>query len=144
MEMATGISTIVGILGFVFAVYQHRQRTEVESVIKDTLRRLAGLMRVVHSNANWIDIHLRNVGYTFIEANPNFNLIKAETFDAARDATACARQLGLVHSHIRGIQQSLFKDTDEILPEIQADDVKAAEAALEALRQKQTPPISGG
>jgi hypothetical protein len=40
--------------------------------------------------------------------------------------------LGLVHSHIRGIQQSLFKDTIETLPEIQADDVRAAEAMMEA------------
>jgi hypothetical protein len=132
--IATWIGGIFGIMSLAFAVYEHRQRTRLESVVRDTLRRLAGEMRVLYSNAEWADIHLRHVGYLFTEASPDLNQIKIkrETFDAARDATACARQLGLVHSHIRGIQQSLFKDTGETLPEIKSDDVRAAEAMLEA------------
>ena len=50
--------------------------------------------------------------------------------DGARDAAACARQLGLAHLQIRGIQQSLFNDSEETLPEIQADDVKDAQRQL--------------
>lgn len=128
--IATWLGTIVGVISIAFGIYERRQRIRVESVVRDTLRRLAGEMRVVHSNAKWVDSHLRKVGHSFAGPNPDLDRIKVATFDAARDAAACARQLGLVHSQIRGIQQSLFKDTEETLPEIKADDVRAAELML--------------
>jgi hypothetical protein len=134
--MATWIGIIIGVISVAFALYERRQRTRVESVVRDTLRRLAGEMRVIYSNAEWTNLHLRNVGHSFNGANPDLDRIKLETFDAARDATACVRQLGLVHSQIRGIQQSLFGDTVETLPEIQSEDVKAAELMLQANEKK--------
>jgi hypothetical protein len=127
------IGPVIGFIGLVFAVYQYYQRTRVESVVRDTLRRLAGEIRVVFSNANWADLHFRNIGRSFIEADLNLIRIRQEALDGARDAAACARQLGLVHSKIRGIQQTLFKDSDETLPEIPSDDVKAAVATLAAV-----------
>ena len=45
------LSMLIGVLGLGFAFYQHRQRTRMESVVKDTLRRLAGDIRVIYSNA---------------------------------------------------------------------------------------------
>jgi hypothetical protein len=132
MTLPSWVGPVIGILGLAFAVYQYRQRARVESVVKDTLRRLAGVMRVVHPNANWVDSHLRIVGHLFAEASPDLTRIRRETFDAARDATACSRQLVLAHSQIRGIQQSLFKDIAETLPEIQSDDVRAAGTTMEA------------
>jgi hypothetical protein len=132
MTIPNWTGSIIGIVSISFAVYQYRQRARVESVVRDTLRRLAGLLRVVHSNAHWTDTHLRNVGHLFIQGSPDLTRIKAEIFDAARDATACTRQLGFVHSQIQGIQQSLFKDDDETLPEIPADDVRAAGERMQA------------
>jgi hypothetical protein len=122
----------IGLLGFAFAIYERFQRVRVESIVRDTLRRLAGDMRVVFVNANWTNHHLRSVGHLFIQADLDLNKIRAETFDAARDAASCARQLGLEHSKIRGIQKTLFNDSEEILPEIPADDVNAAVAILES------------
>lgn len=127
---------VIGVVGIAFAIYERRQRIRVESVVRNTLRRLAGVMRVVHSNAKWTDTHLRNVGHSFSQATPDLTRIQIETFDAARDAAACARQLGLVHSQIQGIQQSLFNDQVETLPEIPSDDVIAASAVLQAKEKK--------
>ena len=98
----------------------------METVVRDTLRRLAGEIRVVFSNATWADDHFRAIGHKFVEATPDLMAIKRNAVDGARDSAACARQLALVHSKIRGIQHSLFKDSEETLPEILADDVKAA------------------
>jgi hypothetical protein len=114
---------IIGMIGLVFAVQQYRERTRVEAVIKDTLRRLAGEIKVVYSNAHWAELHSRNIGFIFAEENPDLKQIKLEAFDCARDTAACARQLGLAHSKIRGIQQSLFRDSQETLPEINSADV---------------------
>ena len=105
------IGIAIGIIGIAFAVYERRERAKVEAVVKDTLRRLAGEMRVMFSNANWADIHLRNIGFIYLEAEPDLKRIRREAFDGARDAAACARQLGLAHSKIRGVQQSLFFST---------------------------------
>lgn len=127
--IGTWIGVVFGAISIAFGFYERSQRIRVESVVRNTLRRLAGEMRVVYSNATWVDSHLRNVGHLFAAATPDLIKIKVETFDAARDATACTRQLALVHSQIRGIQQSLFYDYEETLPEIKAVDVRAAEAA---------------
>lgn len=124
------IGIVIGVLGLAFAAYQHSQRARVESVVRDTLRRLAGEMRVVFSNANWADLHFRNIGFMYLEAEPDLKRIRREALDGARDAPACTRQLALVHSKIRGIQQSLFKDSLETLPEIKSDDVLEAEKKL--------------
>ena len=88
------LGVVIGILGIGFAFYERRQRTKMESVVGDTLRRLAGDIRVIFSNANWTDQHLRTVGHLFAEANPDFTRIRRETFDAARDAASCARTIG--------------------------------------------------
>jgi len=133
------LGVVIGILGIGFAFYERRQRTKMESVVGDTLRRLAGDIRVIFSNANWTNQHLRTVGHLFAEANPDFTRIRRETFDAARDAASCARQLGLAHSKIRGIQQSLFNDRGETLPEIPSDDVKSAGMMQQANDKKPEP-----
>jgi len=104
----------------------------MEAVVRDTLQRLAGEMRVVFSNGNWTNQHLRTVGHLFIEENLDLVKIRHEVFDAARDAAACARQLALEHSKIRGVQKSLFKDFEETIPEIPSDDVQAAGIMREA------------
>ena len=124
--MVEWIGVGIGIAAFIFAVYERQQRTRVEKVVRDTLRSVAGSIRVVFANANWADSHLRKIGNLFTEPTPDLKAIRQKAFDAARDATACARQLGIAHSQIRGIQQALFNDSEETLPEIQADDVKAA------------------
>lgn len=126
MQMVNWIGLLIGIIGLIFAFYEHRQRTKVENVLRDILRRLAGEVRVVFSNANWADTHFRNIGHLFAEATPDLTVIRRRVLDGARDAAACARQLGLTHSQIRGIQKALFNDSEETLPEIQSDDVKAA------------------
>ena len=117
---------VVGIIGLIFAVYEHWQRTKVEHILRDTLRRLAGVVRVVFSNANWADTHFRNIGSLLTDATPDLTSIRKRVLDGARDSASCARQLSILHSHIRGIQMALFKDAEETLPEIQSDDVKAA------------------
>lgn len=128
--MATWIGALgvlIGILGLALAYYQHRQRTRVEKVVRDILRRLAGEVKVVFSNANWADTHFRSIGYLLADGTPDdLSIIRKRVLDGARDSAACARQLSLTHSQIRGIQQALFNDSEEILPEIQTDDVKAA------------------
>jgi hypothetical protein len=124
--MANWISVAIGVIGILFGVYERRQRTKVQNIGRDILRRLAGEVKVVFSNANWADMHYRNIGYLFAQPAPDLVKIRTEAFDGARDAAACARQLGLTHSQIRGIQGTLFNDAEETLPEIQADDVKAA------------------
>jgi hypothetical protein len=130
------IGVVVGVVGLGFAFYQHRQRIKMELVVRDTLQRLAGEIRVIFSNANWANQHLRRVGHLFIEPNPALSAIEKETFDAARDATACARQLSIMHSRIRGIQKTLFNDSTEMLPEIPSDDVRAAELMLQPNEKK--------
>ena len=96
------IGNVLTLLGLAFALYERRQRTKMESVVRETLRRLAGEMRVMFSNANWTNQHLRRVGHLFNEADPNLNVIRQETFDAARDAATCARQVSFMHSQIQG------------------------------------------
>jgi hypothetical protein len=130
------LGILVGLLGLGYAVYEHSQRTKMESVVRDTPRRLAGDMWVIFSNANRVNQHLRNVGHMYIEAEPNLTKIKREIFDAARDAASCARQLSLAHSKIQGIQQSLFNDSIDTLPAISSDDVRAAELMLQANEKK--------
>jgi len=134
--IANWVSILIGAIGLVFAAYEYRQRTKMESVVRDALRRLAGEMRVIYSNASWTNQHLRTVGHLFTQANPTLDTIRRETFDAARDAAACARQLSLAHLQIRGIQQSLFKDSIETLPEIPSDDVRAAVLMLRGNEKK--------
>src|ERR1035438_1701445 len=102
--LANWIGVIIGIVSVAFAIYEGLQRARMEAVVRDTLQRLAGEMRVVFSNANWTNQHLRNVGHLFIEEKLDLIKIRHEVFDAARDAAACARQLALEHSKIRGIQ----------------------------------------
>jgi hypothetical protein len=80
--IATWLGIIITIISTAFAVYEYRQRTRVESVVRDTLRRLAGEMRVVFSNAKWTNDHLRTVGHLFNEASPDLTKIKNEVFDA--------------------------------------------------------------
>jgi hypothetical protein len=121
------IGVAIGIMGLAFAYYEHRQRTRVETIVRNLLRGVAGSVRVVFANANWADIHFRNIGYMFIEDPPDLTKIRQQAFDGARDAAACARQLGLTHLQVRGIQQSLFNDSEETLPEVQADDVRYAQ-----------------
>jgi len=125
--MASWIGVFVGIVGVLFAIYERWQRTRVETIVRNLLRGVAGSVRVVFANANWADIHFRNIGYMFVEEPPNITNIRKQVVDGARDAAACARQLGLAHLQIRGIQQSLFNDSEENLPEILADDVKDAQ-----------------
>ncbi len=67
----------------------------------------------VHSNARWVDLHARNIGHRVAEQSPDIKQIKLEAFDCARDAAACPRLLGTVHPKIRGIQRSLFRDSEE-------------------------------
>jgi hypothetical protein len=125
--MADWIAVLIGLAGLGFAYYEHQKRTKVETVVRNALRRLAGDVKVVFSNANWSDVHFRNIGYMFIEDPPNLTNIRRQVVDGPRDAAACARQLGLIHSQIRGIQQSLFNDSEETFPEILSDDVVAAQ-----------------
>lgn len=116
--MGTWIGVAVSALGVLIALYEWRQRSKIESVMQDALSRLGGDLRVVYSNAHWADIHCRNIRKSLLEPNANLTAITQEAVDAARDSTACARQLALVHSRIRGIQKSLFNDTSQVLPEI--------------------------
>jgi hypothetical protein len=70
-------------------------------------------------------IRARNIAKLFEDSTMTAR-VKNEIIDGARDAAVCARQLGIVHSRIRGIQKTLFNDTEQILPEISADDVNEA------------------
>lgn len=117
-EVGTWLGVLLAIAGIAFAVYQHSQRIRVEKVSRDTLRRLAGTIRVIHLSANWADSHLRNAGKLLAEVYPELPAVKKEIVDGCRDATACARQLAIAHSQIRGIQQTLFADDEEIAPDI--------------------------
>jgi hypothetical protein len=137
--MADWIGVLVGITGLGFALYEHRQRTRVEDIVRDTLRRLAGDVEVIYSNAYWADLHFRNIGYRLTEREADVMAIKKEVLDGARDAAACARQLGLAHSRIRGIQGSFFHDSERILPEIQSDDVREAQRKLDERRSAEIP-----
>jgi hypothetical protein len=117
MGVLIGIAgLIIGVISLIFAYYQYAQRIRVEKVVRDMLRGVAGGVRVVFANANWADTHLRKIGYFFTEANPDLTAIRQKAFDAARDATACARQLALTHLQIRGVQQALFNDSEETVP----------------------------
>src|ERR1700726_1492920 len=102
--MADWIGMVLAVAGLAFAFYEYRKRTRVETITKNMLRRLAGEMRVIFANANWTDGHLRKIGHLFAQPQPNMTDIRAHAHDAARDAAACARQLGLAHSHIKNIQ----------------------------------------
>jgi hypothetical protein len=128
VQMTNWVGVAIGFIALLFAVYEYRRRTRVETIVRNTLRRLAGEVRVVYSNAKWADQHLRVIGHQFAENTPDLTKIRHQAVDGGRDAAVCARQVALVHSQIRGIQQSLFNDTEEeILPEIQSDDVKEAQ-----------------
>jgi hypothetical protein len=135
--MPTWIGPVIAAISLAFAYIQYRQRIRVQTVVRDTLRRLAGEVNVVFSNAEWADLHFRKIGHLFAdEATPNLAAIKGQVVDGARDAAACVRQLTLVHMNIRGIQQSLFKnDSEETIPELEADDVKAAAHRKAAYRK---------
>lgn len=124
------IGLVIGVAGLVQAHNQSKARARVETVTRDTLRRLAGDIRVIYSNARWADIHSRKIGYLFTEENPDAKQIKTEALDCARDTAACARLLGFVHSKIQGIQQSLFSDSAETLPDIKSVDVIEAERLI--------------
>jgi hypothetical protein len=126
LRMGTWIGIAIGVLSLLFALYEWRQRSKIESVMRDTLRRLAGDVQVVYSNAHWADSHCRSIAKSLVEPTPNLTLIAQEAVDGARDSTACTRQLGLVHSRIRGIQKTLFNDTSQILPDIESEDVREA------------------
>ena len=145
LRMANWISAVLHFLSnekiasiaLVFAVYEYQKRARVETVVRNTLRRLAGDIKVVYSDANWAETHFRAIGYLFTEeTTPDLTVIRKRVLDGARDSTACSRLLANIHSQIRGIQQSLFNDSEEIFPDIQSDDVKAARAADLALKQK--------
>lgn len=124
--MGTWIGVVVSAFGVLIALYEWKQRSKAESVMRDTLRRLAGDIQVVFSNAHWTDVHCRNIAKSLTELNANLAVITQEAVDAARDSTACARQLGLVHSRIRGIQKTLFNDSVQLLPDIESEDVREA------------------
>lgn len=96
------IGIVIGVTGLGFAYYEYRQRTRVETIVRDLLRGVAGSVRVVFANANWADIHFRNLGYMFVDDPPNLTNIRKQVVDGARDAAACARQLGLAHLQIQG------------------------------------------
>jgi hypothetical protein len=120
------ISVILGAASVVFALYEWRKRVKLEKVVRDTLSRLAGDVRVTSSNARWADQHIRSIAKSLAEVQPDLPEIRKRAIDCARDATACVRQLSLIHSHVRGIQQSLSDDSKDTIPEIQSDDVKRA------------------
>jgi hypothetical protein len=124
MENWLGIALTV--LGLLFGLYERRERIKTSSVMRDTLRRLAGDTQVVYSNANWAEMHCRKIAKSLMEPDPILKLIAQEAVDGARDSTACKRQLVLVYSRIRGIQKTLFNDTVQILPEIDSADVQDA------------------
>lgn len=128
--MANWIGVAITCIALVFAIYERWQRTRMETIVRNTLRGLAGSVRVVFSNANWTDLHFRTIGHLFTEDPPNLGTIRKRVVDGARDAAACARQLSLAHQQIRTIQKSLFNDSEETLPEIMADDVKAAQQSV--------------
>jgi hypothetical protein len=67
----------------------------------------------------------------FTDNNQNLPRMNKEAVDGARDAATCARKLTQVHSHIQEVQMSLFKDSEEILPDLLSDDVRAAKERLE-------------
>jgi hypothetical protein len=125
----------IAFIALLFAVYENRKRARVEKIVRNLLRGVAGSVRVVYANANWTDIHFRNLGYLFVEDPPNLTNIRKQVVDGARDAAACARQLGLAHLQIRGIQKALFNDSEETLPELPSDDVK--EAHLQSVTSNQ-------
>jgi hypothetical protein len=127
----SALGVLIGLAGLLYAIYERKQRTTVEAVIRESLRGLAGTINVLFSNANWADTHFRAIGYLFTEANPDLTGIRKRVLDGARDSAACARQLGLAHLQIRGIQKALFKDSEDTLPELRTDDVKAAVARLQ-------------
>jgi hypothetical protein len=128
--METGTGTWIGVavssLGVLIALYEWRQRSKAERVMRDTLRRLAGDIQVVYSNAHWAESHCRNIAKSLTEPNADLKSITQEAVDGARDSTACARLLSVVHSKIRGIQKTLFNDPLQILPDIESEDVREA------------------
>jgi hypothetical protein len=133
--IGTWLGVALGVFAIAFAVYQWREalherakRVNMENAVREHLARLSGSISVMYENANWSDVHYRNIGANLSDDVPNLVIVKRQAFDGARDAAACARQLSIVHTYLRGIQKSLFKEaTDDILPEILADDVKAAQ-----------------
>ena len=93
------LGVVIGILGIGFAFYECRQRTKMESVVVDTLRRLAGDIRVIFSNANWTDQHLRTVGH--LSLKPIRILLETDEKHLTvktGDADSCQERLGLTYS----------------------------------------------
>jgi hypothetical protein len=138
MQMVTWISALVGIAGLIFAYIQYQQRIRVENILRNSLRRLAGTVRVIAWNAKWADDHLRSIAHSLGDEPLDLRKIRRDAVDGARDATACARLLGIAHSQIQEIQQAQFKDSEEILPNLKGDDVKAALLAAENEMKKPT------
>ena len=124
--IGTWIGVVIGVIGLAFAFYEHRQHARVEAVVRDTLRRLAGDVSVMFSNARWSEIHMVAIIRLCADPIPDLMAIKKHAADGVRDATTCSRQVSGVHSQIRGIQKSYFHDDQDTLPEILAEDVKEA------------------
>jgi len=139
MILPTWIGPLIGLIGLAFAAYQYHKRTKLETVVRNTLRRLAGEVNVIYSNASWANGHFRNIARMFTEADPDLPTIKRAAVDGARDVTACARQLALAHSQIKGIQESLFNDSIEILPDILSDDVREARRRIDEKKSAESP-----
>ena len=60
-------------------------------MIKEYLRHLAGAERVVFTNANWTDLHVRTIAAELSQANPDILKIRKEMVDTPRDATTTKR-----------------------------------------------------
>jgi hypothetical protein len=97
------ISVVITCVALGFAIYERQERTKVETVVRNTLRRLAGDIKVVYQDANWAENHFRRIGYLFTEATPDLTDIRKKVLDGARDSAACSRLLAVIHSQIRGI-----------------------------------------
>jgi hypothetical protein len=87
------ISIAVGVIGLTLAFYQYRQRVRVETILRDNLRRLAGEVSVMYSNARWSEGHMVGTAHLFVDSNPDLTAIRKHVADGVRDATACSRQV---------------------------------------------------
>jgi len=83
--MANWIGVAIGVIGVVitcvalrFAIDERRQRIKVETVVRNTLRRLAGEVKVVYQNANWAEVHFRVSGNSFAEDTPDLIKIRKQ------------------------------------------------------------------
>jgi hypothetical protein len=97
--VASLLGALVGVIAAGFAVFEYRKRVKTEQLTKAILRHLAGDLRVVFSNANWVDNHFRRIAHLFAEEQPYLKEIKNRVVDGSRDAAACSRQLAIAHYH---------------------------------------------